>query len=59
MLGKLVGFSRHELTNTKYGKSDVSAIVEHVWVDEHDVDIQFIPVLAWEADQHQRMALES
>ena len=43
----------------KYGKSDVSAVAEHVWVDKHDVDFQSVSVLAWEPDIHQRLSLES
>ena len=36
----------------KYGKSDASAVTEHVWVDEHDVDFQSIPVLVWGSNLH-------
>ena len=43
----------------KYGKSDVSAVAEHLWVDEHDVDFQSVSVLAWESDPHRRLSLES
>ena len=37
----------------KYGKSDVSGVAEHVWVDRQDVDFQSVSVLAWEPDLHQ------
>ena len=30
----------------KYGKSDMSAVAEHVWMYEHDVDFQSVSVLA-------------
>ena len=43
----------------KYGKSDVSAVAEHVWADKHNVDFQSVSVLAWEPDIHQRLSLES
>ena len=43
----------------KYGKSDVSAVAEHMWVDKHDVDFQSVSILAWEPDIHQRQFLES
>ena len=43
----------------KYGKSDVSAVAEHVWADKHNVDFQTVSVLAWEPDIHQRLSLES
>ena len=35
----------------KYGNV-VSAVMEHVWVDEHDIDFQCISILAWEPDLH-------
>ena len=37
----------------------MSAVAEHVWVDEHDVDFQSVLVLAWEPDLHRRLPLES
>ena len=43
----------------KYGKSDVSAVAEHVWVDKHDVDLQSVSILPWEPDIHRRLSLES
>ena len=43
----------------KYGKSDVSTVAEHVWVDKHDLDFQSVSVLAWKPDIHQRLSLES
>ena len=43
----------------KYGKSDVSAVAEHVWLDEHEVEFQSVSVLAWEHDLHRRLSLES
>ena len=43
----------------KYGKSDVSAVAEHVWVDEHDVDFQSVSVLAWKPDLYRSLSLES
>ena len=41
----------------KYGKSDVSAVAEHVWADKHDVDFQSVSILAWEPNIHQRLSL--
>ena len=43
----------------KYGKSDVSAVAERVWVDKYDVDFQSVSILTWEPDIHQRLSLES
>ena len=43
----------------KYGKSDVSAVAEHEWVDKHDIDFQSVSILAWEPDIHQHLSLES
>ena len=43
----------------RYGKSDVSAVAEHVWIDKHDIDFQSVSVLVWEPDIRQRLSLES
>ena len=42
----------------KHAKSDISAVAEHVWLREHQVDFQSVSILAHEQNLHQRLSLE-
>ena len=43
----------------KFAKTDVSAVAEHIWQKQHQMDFQATTVLAQENDKYKRCVLES
>ena len=43
----------------KYAKTNESAVADHVWTSQHQIDLQSVSILAREPNLHQRLTLES
>ena len=46
-------------TAVKYARTEISAVAEHIWVKQHQMDFQQTSILAQESNLHQRCSLES